>query len=193
MKSIWITLLVSVAACSVDETGYLKPPEIEHIAPMPLGDTPMPVTVVGAPGAADPAPGEDIQVENPSSGARTSAPVDQPTGSFAVTVPARAGDQLRLTYRGETITLTLTALTVATPVPCIGCIGRLVGPPGPDNQVPVNLAMLESPTPPYLIYNEGKRALRAPTVAEVRIPAALGDRICVFRPDSPARCETVSP
>jgi hypothetical protein len=183
-----LALALALAACSgVDETGYFIVDEIDQSGPAELaGGEDREVLVIGRPGALS-AGGGSLVADNPRTGAQASGVVDDAAGSFAAAIPARLGDTLVLRYElagdSEELELAVTDdLAGVAALDCLLCAGALVGPPE-DGESAVALELLDDPTPPFVISNLDRGLVRVAEQIDPspRIPAAVGDTVCVYR------------
>lgn len=192
MKRLAPLLLLSLLACrpdEVDETGYLQPPEIEPTSEEELEEeTTKELLVVGHPGAVSASGG--ILTVAVSSGDTASVQVDDPSGSFVVVVDALLGDTIALDYEldgNDSLELgTNGAASVEAPS-CITCIGdTLFTPPDAEGNTSVLIESLANPMPPYTVMNlnRGLALSSAAADAVLKVPAASGEKVCLYRSDA---------
>lgn len=186
-----------IAACKmspVDETGYLRPPDIDTTAEeTPTDEEATRIFVVGNPGAVS-KPGGLIKV-TASSGDQAQVLVNDPEGSFVIAVNALQSDTLTLFYvlDGEdSIDLALDGTASRQEPFCATCTGILFDTPDADGNTSINLALFDDPNPPYSLYNQTKGiARRVMTVGIIKLSADTGDRICVYESGPEATSEAL--
>jgi len=198
-----VALLLGPACSKVDETGYFHEESIHYSASGSLGGAfDSPVLVIGEAGAVDVAGGTLI-IEDERSGVSVPGAIDPDTRSLASAISARMGDSLHLTYTvdGDDSELTLAldeplAGVVAPDCTACGVGWSLVGAPV-GGLAPVDLSVLDDPTPPFVVANvDGGAVIVADSVDEpVQIPAVSGGEVCAYQlvdgTPGPARCAIV--
>lgn len=193
-------LLLLTPGCAVDETGYLRPEEIDTTSEEPLDEeAEEDVIIVGGEGAVEKRGGR-LEARVPSSGASAAVMVEDSAGSFVLTVPARASDIIELSYEldGEDRLSLSLAGSAALPKPeCMTCIGQLFSIPDEDGMTSVAAGLIDDDTPPFKLLNATRGiAVQVDDLASARIAASSGDRACLFRIDasgdtSQASCDLV--
>lgn len=157
--------------------------------------------VIGEPGAVA-AAGGSLTVTVERSGTAAPGAVHAETRSFAAGIAARQNDALHLSYTVDgdenELTLVLDVPLAGVNAPSCAACGAgwsIVGAPA-GGLAPVDLAVLDDPTPPFVIANvDGGAVIVVDSTAPVSIPAASGGQVCVHRMvdgvPGPSRCDVV--
>ena len=182
----------------VDETGYLRIDQVLYTAPEILATVRRPITVIGLPGAL---PGVGtLEVTGADGDAATVVGPDD-SGAFRAQLSVALDDEMtfRFTPAGgepdEDRIVIRDGLDAVT-APEAGGSAELLSSPDENGLVTLYVYALENAAPPFVVFNADATdpaVVYSDTLEDVRVPAGLGDRVCVFhvRPDEDAQSTEV--
>ncbi len=195
-----LPLLVLLAACVPDETGYLNDDGIYWSSASDSVSSTTEVVVAGIAGTA--APDHSLILTNSTSGALGENTVVAADGSFVLRVQGQISDELEISYsdvnafivdnpdQPSTIDVVLANdIADAAPQPCGGC-GPVYSFPDETGYVRPLPENLVSWQPPYILLDATSDAVTLFREGDPGLVATAGDTMCFFGVDDPGVART---